>query len=175
MKKLLLITLFITSFTYAQDIAFIDGLDKMDFDQAKSFANEIAASSRSKWIPLYDKENDKSIAIWYVDASLNPEQINKIKTGKSLCETGECLKVSFITFYEGENKNLEIRGTKKYKFNTVVMKYLDIFPIWQKYFQPSADVNTLPNVYKLQNYKQGNLLYKFKEENTPYWSLTKFY
>ncbi|RWX00933.1 hypothetical protein [Flavobacterium cerinum] len=175
MKKLLLTALLFTTLLQAQDKAFIDGLSKMDFDQAKSFANEIVASSRTKWVPLYDKENDKSAAIWFVDASLSPERIDKIKSGKSVCETGECLKVAFTAFYEGENKNLEVKGTKKYKFNSVVMKYLDIFPVWQKYFQPTADVSSLPDNYKLQDYKQGNTLYKFKQENTPYWSLTKFY
>ncbi len=41
----------------------------------------------------------------------------------------------------GGDRNLEISGTTYYMVSRMSGRYLDIFPIWQKYFEPNAEIN----------------------------------
>lgn len=45
------------------------------------------------------------------------------------------------TYYtlEGENKDLEIEGVKKWTISSISGKFLDVFPFWKKYVDENAD------------------------------------
>ena len=56
-------------------------------------------------------------------------------------DTGEKKRVQavFEILLVGENKALEQSGHIIYRFDYMSGPYLDIFPVWQKYFDPTAD------------------------------------
>lgn len=45
---------------------------------------------------------------------------------------------TYYTF-EGENKDLEIEGVKKWTISSISGKFLDVFPFWKKYVDENAD------------------------------------
>ena len=77
------------------------------------------------------------------------------------------LTVKFNYSNVGENKNLEIKGIKTYKFKEFTGKYLQLFPIWQKYFRQDADANNTMKDSKLQKLidRSKNINYSFQEDN----------
>lgn len=53
------------------------------------------------------------------------------------------MKVVFSIKMIGANKDLEIRGTRTLLFDGVEGKYLDLFPAWKKFVNPSASLGSL--------------------------------
>lgn len=45
---------------------------------------------------------------------------------------------TYCTF-EGENKDLEVEGVKKWTISSISGKFLDVFPFWKKYVDENAD------------------------------------
>jgi hypothetical protein len=163
MKKLLLIaTLLFTFILQAQDREYIAKLNSLDKNSAVAIAQEYVSAGSSQWEPLYEKENDKSFSVYFINASLSPERKAMLKSEQRQCESGECCSVRF-TKYNG-----------LYKFDYVLMQYKDLFPIWKKYFSANATPEDLPDNLKMQEYKEGYTVYKFKPEEPPYWSIDKF-
>ncbi|KIA86596.1 hypothetical protein [Flavobacterium sp. AED] len=122
MKKLiLLIALLVSSFTQAQFRP--EQLKSLTQAQANSFANDVATNAKTQWEFVQAKE------------SLNGDYyIVSYSSGE------KTFKIVFNVFYEGQNKALEIVGTKTYRFYEVWGSYLDLFPTWKKVFRPDAEL-----------------------------------
>jgi len=151
MKKLLLITFFICSFLQAQDLAYITNLKNVSSEtEAINISNEIASLSNIKLRLLKSEEiKDQNIfAVRYVPEELTNVQYDAL----DVSEQNNFLTVSFAYLIDGENKALEMSGTKKLNFRSVTGKYLQIFGFWNKYFKPDADKEAL-----LTNSKQKRL------------------
>lgn len=56
------------------------------------------------------------------------------------------LKIKFVFRVSkvGANPDLEIEGKTVYTLRSIYGKYLELFPIWKKYINPEADMETLP-------------------------------
>lgn len=58
---------------------------------------------------------------------------------KSADNTNE-IRITYPHHMEGENKALERKGTKVYYFESISgTRYLDLFEIWKRFFDPNAD------------------------------------
>lgn len=122
MKKLLLLTvLLISFFTQAQFKP--EQLKSLTQEQANAFSNEIAKNAKTKWEFVQAKENTKGD--YYIASYGSGEKT---------------FKIVFNVYYEGQNKALEIAGTKTYRFYEVRGSYLDLFPTWKKVFRPDAEL-----------------------------------
>ncbi|MCX6281496.1 MAG: hypothetical protein NTU51_06010 [Bacteroidetes bacterium] len=53
------------------------------------------------------------------------------------------LNVAFVKYMKGENKDLEIPGVPEYRFTSVRGRYLDLFPFWQKFINPKANMQNI--------------------------------
>lgn len=122
MKKLIVLAaLLISSFIQAQFKP--EQLKSLTQEQANAFANEIAINAKTQWEFIQAKENTNGD--YYVASYSSGEKT---------------FKIVFNVYYEGQNKALEIAGTKTYRFYEVRGSYLDLFPTWKKVFRPDAEL-----------------------------------
>jgi len=161
-RLLLLLALLICFLCQAQDYDYIKTLNSLDKTAAKAFGDKLVAGANTKWIYLYEKANDKSIAEWYIDASVPAATVELIKAGKELTKPGQCLVVRFSQMGQS------------YRFTEVTGKYEDLLPAWQSIFKPDATTENVPTTYNMRELKQKEtgISYKFtKNDNSNYWTL----
>lgn len=172
MKKLLLLTaLILGMICQAQDIAYLQNLKALPTEaDALNIANELAAQSATK-LRLYkskDTTTQKNLRLEYVPEELTDKDIE-------LRNYTEAQKLNFITidfvyYYQGENKDIEIKGVKYYRLSTVYAKYLNLFPYWKKHFNPTADVEKTLTDYKSQRIKDATAkIYYYIQKSGDVW------
>lgn len=178
MKKLLLLFSLFFSFTfYAQNVEYMKKIRNLDENGVIEVAKEISSFTRGSFVLVDSKESEKGYLVRFVKEGINYDK-NK---GTSDLSLDDYFDVVFEKFYDGQNKALEIEGTKKFRFSVVVYNYLDLFPYWKKYFAPCATAETTIKSIDLQRSeykKEGNhWLYKFQEiaYGDKRWRLNKFY
>lgn len=143
MKKIiLLIALLLTSFAFSQkinlknldSIQFINNCDKIITDTGKSFKKVSDGTLDWKSYFKYTDENNESIFIVY------------------------------YTINEGENKDLEIKGTKKWIIDAIASKYLTVFNLYTLYFNPKADKERIQKIGTDLDNPEGGVLRKTSQE-----------
>lgn len=181
MKKIIILICLICFNTYAQDVAFFTKIRNLDDAGVENLAIEIADMTRNKFKIAKKDETESELVITLVKSDLSNEDVKKALEG-TYPNPDVVFDVVFEKFMEGQNKALEIKGVKKYKFYGVIYNYLDLFPFWQKYFAPDATKELTLTDLKLQRsqYKEsGNWwLYKFQMDdarNPKIWKIIKFY
>lgn len=143
MKKIiLLITLLLGSLVYSQNInlknldsiQFVKNCEKIITDTGKSFKK--AGDGKLDWKSYfkYTDENNESIFIVY------------------------------YTINEGENKDLEIKGTKKWIIDAIASKYLTVFDLYKLYFNPKADKERIQKLGTDLDNPNGGVLRKTSQE-----------
>ncbi|MCK8143190.1 hypothetical protein MW871_14970 [Flavobacterium sp. I-SCBP12n] len=157
MKKIISIILLIIGF-FAQAQFTPGQLKELTQKQATALSNEIANNSKSPLVFVEAKENTKGD--YYV---------MNFGTGENM------LKVVFNVFYKGENKALEIKGEKIYRFYQAFGTYLDLFPTWKKIFKPEAELEKTVDDFNSQELidKSDKVNFKFKGEGKQ-WSITNW-
>lgn len=157
MKKIvLLVALLIGFLAQAQ---FTPGqLKELTQEQATAFSKEIATDAKTPLEFVEAKENTKGN--YYV--------IN-YSTGEKK------IKVIFNVFYKGENKALEIKGEKIYRFYQAFGTYLDLFPTWKKIFKPEAELEKTVDDFNSQELisRPDKINYKLKGQYDQ-WSITNW-
>jgi hypothetical protein len=152
---------------------FIMSLEKMNIEQVRNFADEIANSGKTKWEFLKITENEKIgyCRVKYIDPSVPADLKEKITKGSEVCE--KCFEVNFVLYFEGENKDLEIKGVKQYRFREVTGKYLDLFSTWQRVFKTNATLETALSDYSLLELKHRavGVNYWFRKNETT-WTIS---
>lgn len=174
MKKLLLLSaLLIVSFVQAQDYAFIAKIKAIETQEsAESLAKELADVS-GKDLRFYKAKEFgdlRKLKVVFVPNTVKDEDIENHTVS-------DADKASFLSFvfnidFIGENKDLEKPGVKQYRLILAESKYLTIFPIWQKYFNPTADVEktlTDSKSRELRDYEKNIQIYIQKQGNI--WTL----
>lgn len=158
MKKLLLLATLLIGFLASAQFK-PSQLRALTQEQANSFSNEIAINSKTKWEFIQAKENTKGN--FYVASYGSGEKT---------------LKVIFNVYLEGENKALEIPGTKTYKFYEVWGSYLDLFPTWKKVFRPDAELEKTVDDYNSQELinRPEHINFKLKGSDDE-WHITNWY
>lgn len=155
MKKAFLIILFICGFTQAQDFEYLESLKSIEtIDQAEKLAKDIASYSKNK-MRLYKQKDfsDRGIYVFkFVPADLTDDQVSEMDNIDK-----EFIQVRFLYFNVGENKDLEIKGKKTFKLSEVQTKYLNLFPYWQKYFKPEANLERTIEDHKSQRLAQNGI------------------
>lgn len=73
----------------------------------------------------------------------------------------------------GANPSMEIEGTPSYKLYSVYGKYLDIFPIWKKYIDPTADIEFVSKNGTKNKRFEPLAFYRLSADDTNkgYWAL----
>lgn len=174
MKKILILTaLLIASFAQAQDYAFIAKIKALETQEsAENLAKELAitAGKELRFYKTREYGDLRKLKVVFVPNTVKDEDIEK----RTVSDTD---KASFLTFvfnidFIGENKDLAKPGVKQYRLIVAESKYLTIFPIWQKYFNPAADVEktlTDSKSRELRDYEKNIQIYIQKQGNI--WTL----
>lgn len=169
MKKLLLfIVLCISYLSYSQDIPFLQSLKSLSQAEALAFADSISSISKTKWEVYKIDETRKGdyLLVYYVNSEASKEQ-------RAEPFFQDFLKITFFIYHEGENKDLEIAGVKKFRFSNVSGRYLDLFPAWKKYFKPEIELEQTLTDWKSQKLKDFDNKLDFTfYKNRDIWTLT---
>ncbi|MBT1702940.1 hypothetical protein [Chryseosolibacter indicus] len=78
-----------------------------------------------------------------IDTSYSQRDLIGFKLGK--VNSADTITVLFFKTKEGGNVSLERSGYLMYNFKELSGRYLDIFPIWKKYFNTSANLEVIAN------------------------------
>jgi len=155
MKKLLLLAGFlIGTLAHSQDVSYLQKLKALPSEaDALKVANEIVSFSKVQ-LRLYqtiDSPTQKNLRYVFAPANLSDKEIS----GRTYdqVQANVYTTVDFVYFNEGENVDLEKTGIKKYRLSTVQATYLNLFPFWKEYFNPSADTEKTLTDYKSQHVK----------------------
>lgn len=86
------------------------------------------------------------------------------------------IRFAFSVYKVGANPDLEIEGKIVYTLKSIYGKYLDIFPIWKKYINPEADMETLSKKFggdkKQIPIGDKTKVYTFRSDDNGYWILS---
>jgi hypothetical protein len=173
-KLLLLISLLFCFIARGQNAEFLHQVDNCDLNTATQFADSIANSFRVKYERLDARESRRGdvYSIVYLPASSMPktkeaikEAIEKSYSREFDCDS--CLSVHFSIINEGENKSLEIKGTKKYHFTFTRGKFLDLFSFWTKYVNPNAIASEVSSkgIDSQRDFKNNQYWFNFATSN----------
>lgn len=171
------ILLLITMFVQAQDAKYIKALDSLSNESAKEFSDQIISNSKTKFEFLRIDETTNQPENFHEVVYIPVDAADKEKKSKPFVKCDECIKVSFFVFKGGENKELEKTTTRALRFNEVTGKYLDLFPVWQKFFKPSADLKETVDDFKSQQLKikDAKIDYRFyKRDNENNWYIHNY-
>ncbi len=178
MKKIILLFSLLFSFTfYAQNVEYMNKIRNLDENGAIEVAKEIASLSRGDFDVVLAKETQTGFKVIIARKGINQQEAANSPENFP----DDVFVVYYTSFVEGENKALEIEGTKKYSLTRVVFNYLDLFPYWQKYFSTDATPEKTIADLNLREcrYRNNDIhwLYKFKEysNGSKRWELNKFY
>lgn len=174
MKKLILLTaLLIVSFAQAQDYAFIAKIKALENQESAIILAKELATTAGKDLRFYKSKEFgdlRKLKVVFVPSTVKDEDIQNYTVS-------EADEASYLTFvfnidFIGENKDLEKPGVKQYRLILAESKYLTIFPIWQKYFNPAADFEktlTDSKSRELRDYEKNIQIYIQKQGNI--WTL----
>lgn len=172
-KLLLLISIFYFCTSQAQDLSHLRSMSK---PEAVAFADSIIVDVREK-LMLWDvQEGSRLLTFEFIETSTDTVALNKVlKSGHHI--DVEFYEINFEVFYEGQDKTLEIEGEKKYRFYQARLKFLDMFPVWKKYFDASATITGVREEFKYTaKGNDGYWNYKFESTSKePYWLIRKFH
>lgn len=169
MKKLLLLTaLLICSFVQAQDYAFIAKSKTLENQESAIALAKEMASFANKDLRFYkakDLGDLRKLKVVFVPNTVKDEDIANYTVSK--VDQAAYLSFVFNIDMVGENKDLEKPGIKQYRLIETESKYLTVFPIWQKYFKPTAELEKTLEDYKSQRLIEPdkNIRYLFQDQN----------
>lgn len=184
MKKLLSITLLLAfHFAFCQNVDYIKQANRCDAAFARQFSDDIASSSRIKYVYFDELKSHKGTSTFiYVPINTTDEDKKSLKAhmvyGESQInfESEGNLCVHFSIIYEGANKDLEIKGTPMYQFEIVQNKFLDLFDFWQKNVDPLADKEqiTLKGLKSIRNNALGFWFNFCRSSDGSYWYIKNY-
>ncbi|MES2238877.1 MAG: hypothetical protein V4497_01330 [Bacteroidota bacterium] len=181
MKKLLLLTALLIGFLcQAQDFDFLKKTYRSDIEFTRQFADSVAVSFGEEYNFLGSRESKRGdvYSIVYLPVSVSEETKKRIKESIDYAYTGdciECLKVHFKIFKEGENKDLQIGGTKKYMFNVFEGKFLDVLPFWKKHINPSAAAEEISSKgYASIRNETNKIIFNLRRDASGLWSIQNY-
>ena len=90
---------------------------------------------------------------------------------KNKADSTDIMHVRFILRMSGANKDLEISGTPQYIFSNVSGKYLDLFPFWKTFINPSDNIEELSKK-GLTYCRIGNNRLMFNRSSKDKWMLS---
>ncbi|OBX17810.1 MULTISPECIES: hypothetical protein [Bizionia] len=176
MKKLLFVLLLLFAFSInAQDIS---RFRSMSYDEALGFSQTIANEIRQDWRLYKEDSEGKLIEFWYIPKDADEAILKKVKELGVTTSGIDFFIVNYEVFQEGEDLDMEIEGVKRYRFYDMTLKFLDAFPIWEKYFLNGATIENTRNNKDLDRKLETDeyiWMYKFRPAKSPYWSIHKIY
>ncbi len=140
-------------------------------EEAKSYVDEIVSLAKEPFRFYKIAKGIKSEVFIYVPSNISDATIG---TGPHDYMNYETIEVVYRVHMEGKNDNLKIPGVKRYLMERAYGKFLNLFPFWQKYYVLDATIENYKEDQK-REFKKGQMLMKFSDNNKGYWLITTFY
>lgn len=129
---------------------------------ARKIADELAATLPNKVRVVETKDVNGYFILVFGAADMTDEQYKLLDQDTK----DSMFRIRFSYWNDGENKDLEIKGVKRFYLAKIDGKYLQLFPIWKTYIMHNAelekcqrDFNQFKDLSKklaFNFYKEGN-------------------
>lgn len=133
-----------------------------DEETARKIANELVATLPNKLRVVETKDVNSYFILVFGAADMTDEQYKLLDQDTK----NSMFRIRFSYWNDGENKDLEIKGVKRFYLSEIKGKYLQLFPIWKTYVMHNAelekcqrDLNQFKDLSKklaFNFYKEGN-------------------
>ncbi|AKK73791.1 hypothetical protein OK18_15310 [Chryseobacterium gallinarum] len=120
MKKLLFLLFPIIAFSQT-DFKTLDSL------QFKQTVDQLVKDTGRNYQLVINRQDDDKDNIKFVNVD----------------DKSDILLIKYGTYMDGENKDFEVKGIKKWAISTIYGKYLALFPIYKKYVDPAANIEAV--------------------------------
>ena len=167
MKKLLFIFLFISGLANAQ--INLDNVCKFTEIEAKQFADEIAKNANAQYRLYKLYETSTKTNYIYIPSNVSDEDAQN-----NGYDHYNPIEISYHIIMEGQNKDLNIEGIKKYKLERAYGQFLNLFHFWKKNYVPEISTENYKD-YKMKEVHRGKLFMKFIDDGDGDWFITPFY
>ncbi|MGK4568301.1 hypothetical protein [Flavobacterium sp. 3HN19-14] len=147
--------LLLSTFANAQNYKLIEELRAVATkDRAIAIGNEMIAATPTKYRLYVTKEsiNAGIFRLRYIPAELtDADMTNGNFTEK---QRSTFITIDFSFYNAGEDINAVRPAVITYKLNEITANYLDLFPIWKKYYKPDANFEKTITDFKMQHLKE---------------------
>ena len=172
MKNIILTfcSLLILNGSIAQDFSYLLSMDKV---AALAFSNKINANVREPWKFVNTDGGSDYLRVNYVPPTTTAEELKKIEDRGLNISGVKYYTVKFKKFQEGEDKELEIEGVTKYEFQSVELKFLDAFNVWEKLFFNGTTIERVRarEDGEIPKVKDSHIKLRFTSSAKPNWKI----
>lgn len=165
MKKLIFLLLSNLAFCQIN----IDNVCKLTLQESKDFSAEIIKNANKPYKFFKTVETLNAIDYIYI-----PEEISESDANKYGYDRYNPIDILFQPYMEGQNKDLQITGEKRFRFQQVDGQFLNLFNFWKKYYKPDVTLENYKEIDK-KEFKKGGMLMKFVDNGDGDWYITTFY
>lgn len=165
MKKL--IFLLLSNLAFAQ--INIDNVCKLTLQESNAFSAEIIKNASKPYKFFKTVEMLNAIDYIYI-----PEDVAEADANKYGYDKYSPIDISFQPYMYGQNKDLQIPGEKRYRFQQVDGQFLNLFNFWKKYYRPDITLDNYKEFDK-KEFRKGGMLMKFVDNGDGDWYITTFY
>ena len=146
--------LFLSTFASAQNYGLIGELRAVsDKDRAIEIGNELITATPTKY-RLYVTRESQNAGIFrlrYIPEELTDGDMERGNFTEKQRST--FITIDFSFYNAGEDINAQRPSVITYKLNEITANYLDLFPIWKKYFKSDANFEKTITDYNMQHLK----------------------
>ena len=157
MKNVFFALMFLTSLgACAQNYKLIEEMRAVATkERAAQIGNEMIASTPTKYrlFTVKESQNAGILRLRYIPAELSDPDMEKGNFTEKQRST--FITVDFSFYNASEDRNAERPATITYKLNQITANYLDLFPIWKKFFRFDANFEKTITDFKMQHLKES--------------------
>lgn len=165
MKTLILLLFSALSFAQIN----LDNVCKFTENEAKQYADDIANNASTQY-RLYKIDQTINNATYiYIPSNVSADDVQKYGY-----DHYNPIEVSYHVIMEGQNKDLNIDGVKKYRLERAYGQFLNLFQFWKKNYVPEISTENRKD-YRMKEVHRGSLFMKFIDDGDGYWFIMPFY
>lgn len=155
LKHLLAVLLFTVTTVLQAQIKF----ESYNLNEARQLADSIALNAKYPFV--------------FVEEGIAKANHNQYFRYVNKENEEERLTVFFNIRMEGRNVDLEIEGTPKYEFNAVYGRFVNLFPFWKKFIDPTADAEKITTGSRYHNVNKDSRKFTLQRQSDK-WGITMF-
>lgn len=178
MKKLLLFTaLLFGALVQAQDLETINTLvSSKTVQDIENVSKKIINVYQEKLAFFVTKQSVRNEDEKYQNVYFLPlDQLPKDNAKLTDEQKDMLLKVNFGEFYQGQNKDLQIKGELSYYFREVNGSYLDLIGFWIATFYPNNTKEEILDNYKLKEWRYNKDIKFVLKKEGEIWRMYRSY
>lgn len=130
-------------------------------ETARKIANELVATLPNKLRVVDTKDVNGYFILVFGAADMTDEQYKLLDQDTK----DSMFRIRFSYWNDGENKDLEIKGVKRFYLSEIKGKYLQLFPIWKTYVMHNAELEKCQRDFNQFKDLSKKLAFNFYKES----------